>query len=141
LRIFWRKKTHQSYVRNIALIACSLKIIHDLSKKFIIFINATIYLILINFIFLKAVRANYYILTPTFWPRTVKIFLLIQNGVLDLMLVKTRDDYFWVSFDHFKTIIFFLPMFPWFNPRGAFFWPMLPNQACQGSLSCMSTIL
>ncbi len=31
----------------------------------------------------------------------------------------------------------FFPMSPWFNPRGALFWPMLPNQGCQGSLSCM----
>jgi len=35
----------------------------------------------------------------------------------------------------------FFFMSPWFNPRGALFWPMLPNQGCQGSLSCMSSIL
>ncbi len=27
---------------------------------------------------------------------------------------------------------FFFPMSPWFNPMGAIFWPMLPNQGCQG---------
>jgi len=36
-------------------------------------------------------------------------------------------------FMHYKNF----PMSPWFNPRGALFWPMLPNQGCQGSLSCM----
>jgi hypothetical protein len=32
-------------------------------------------------------------------------------------------------------------MSPWFNPREALFWPMLPNQGSQGSLNYMSSIL